>query len=205
MRILDNLRVLKIYLGLIRDPNRTELVFDAVKIATKYKDDPLAQEVIGRVMSNDEFRNRFEERYLPPWPSLEQLRECPEGSFGQAVYRHMVMNGLDLELFPRVEPHDEIDYLNARAYQDHDLWHALLGYGTEVEDELAIQAFNVAQFRSPLGILLISGGLLHMLIFHPGKAVDAIAKISEGYRRGQKAKFLLGMKLVEMLPQPLRP
>lgn len=152
-----------------------------------------------------EFMNLYNERYLPKWPTIEELRLCPEGTFGFALFQHLSINGLDLDLFPRIhDPKDPLDYLNARVYQDHDLWHALLGYGTEVEDELALQAFSVAQFGAPLGILIISGGLLHLIAKTPGRAANAIRKISEGYRIGEKSRFLPGLKLIDMLPLPLK-
>jgi ubiquinone biosynthesis protein COQ4 len=203
MSILDRLRMIGIFIGLVKDPTRTELIFKAVSIASKYKDDPVAKQVFGQIIDRPDFRKRYEEHYLPDWPTLEQLAAAPEGSFAQALHRHMVDNGLDLDLFPRFEPRDELDYLNARAYQDHDLWHALLGYGTGIEDELALQAFSVAQFGAPLGSLIISGGILHLMLRDPVRAASAVRKVSEGYKLGEKARFLLGMKLIDLLPRPL--
>lgn len=204
MSIWERLQMLGIFIGLVRNPNRTDLIFKAVEIGGRHKDEPIVKQVMGDIEKKQDFMKLYEERYLPPWPTLAELRLSPEGSFGQALYQHLSSNGLDLDLFPRINnPNDTLDYLNARAYQDHDLWHALLGYGTEVEDELALQAFSVAQFGAPLGTLIISGGILHLIVKSPGRAANAVRKVSEGYRLGEKSRFLLGMKLIDLLPRPL--
>lgn len=203
MSILSRLNLLRIFIGLVRNPQKTELIFQAIEIATKYKDEPIYKVMTEGLLKQNEFRALYEEKYLPAWPTLEQLRVSPENSFGRALYTHMTKNGLDLDLFPRLGANDPIEYLNARAYQDHDLWHALLGYSTELEDELGLQAFGVAQFGSPLGSMIMAGGLLHILLHNPLRAMVAVRKISEGYRLGERTRFLLGMKLVDMLPLPL--
>lgn len=206
MSILSRLNLLKIFIGLVRNPQRTELIFKAVEIASRYKEEPIYVSMSASLLKQNEFRELYDEKYLPAWPSLEELRLSAEGSFARALYDHLNSNGLDLDLFPRYsndQKIDAIEYLNIRAYQDHDLWHALLGYTTELEDELGLQGFSVAQFGSPLGVLLIAGGLLHLVMKSPLKAANAIRKIAEGYRIGERTRFLLGMKLIDMLPLPL--
>ncbi len=74
----------------------------------------------------------------------------PQNSFGYALFQHMNTNKLGFDLWPRLDSDRPIDYLSTRIYQDHDLWHALLGLGVEIEDELALQAFGVAQYHSPI-------------------------------------------------------
>lgn len=204
MTIFDRIRLMSLYVRLVRNPKRTDLIFRAIQIVTKYKDNPVGKSLRAHIERQEGFQDRFSEGYLPRWPSLSELRQMPEGSFGAALARHMVENDLDFDLFPRLEKtRDSIAYLNARAYQDHDLWHALLGYGTEIEDELALQAFNVAQFKSPISGLILSGGLLHMVIFSPLKLSLALKRIAEGYRLGEETRFLLGLRLMDWLERPL--
>jgi ubiquinone biosynthesis protein Coq4 len=87
----------------------------------------------------------------PPRMTLEALAACPAGSLGNEFYRLIVDNGFDLEVLDRealglstlVPP---LDYLNARILQCHDLWHIVGGYRTTALHEVAISAFQLAQF-----------------------------------------------------------
>jgi len=88
-------------------------------------------------------------------------------------------------------------------YQEHDLWHALFGYGTDVEGELAVQAFGLAQYQSPVALALIAGGLIHLLGKSPQRAMNAFRNIHEMYALGKRAPFLLGVRLHELFPKPL--
>lgn len=203
MRLWNKLRILKISLQLIRDPNRTDLVFKGVDIFANDGDQVPLRAVEETVMANEKFREMYAEKYAPAAPSLQKLALLPEGTFGHAVHAHMAANGLNFELFPRFEAHRPVQYLSARIYQDHDLWHALMGYGVEVEDELAIQAFGVAQFRSPVGVMLVAGGLIHLLGKSPQRAIEAFRKITEAYALGKRAPFLLSVRLHDLFTRPL--
>jgi len=87
----------------------------------------------------------------PPRMTLEALARCPAGSLGHEFYRLIVDNGFDLEVLDRealglsgLTP--PLDYLNARILQCHDLWHIVGGYQTTALHEVAISAFQLAQF-----------------------------------------------------------
>lgn len=203
MNLLDRLRLLRLFIAFVRNPLDTDQIFKAASILRKVKDTPVYKMLGDLVMSKPEFRERYEEKYLPAWPVVQELSRMPAGSFGLALYNHMTKNNLNFDLFPNIATDTPVAYLNARIYQDHDLWHALLGYNTDIEGELGVQAFNIAQYRSPLGTMIIAGGLLHLLINDPLRCQGAIAKVAEGYSRGQKARFLPGIKLIDMLPMPL--
>ena len=63
-------------------------------------------------------------RHQKPWDiSTEELLEYPKESFGKSLGDFLHEN--DFELIPKGERHDAI--------------HVLTGYGTEVEDEIAMQ------------------------------------------------------------------
>lgn len=204
MKFWDKLRIMKLFFQLVKDPNRTDLIFKQVKILTKDPNQPTIQNIEQLALSNETFHAMYDEHYLPEAPSLQTLAELPEGSFGRALYTHMHTHGLTFDIFPRIESDRAIDYLTNRLYQDHDLWHVLLGRGVEVEDELAIQAFGVAQYQSPIGTMIVSGGLLHLLGKNPLRAVDAVQKVAEGFMLGRKAQFLPSVRLHELFPRPLR-
>ncbi|MEL6830519.1 MAG: Coq4 family protein [Pseudomonadota bacterium] len=88
---------------------------------------------------------------LPPHMTLERLATCPPGSLGRQFHDLIVDNTFDLEVLDRdalglsalPKP---LDFLNTRILQAHDLWHLTAGYETTALHEIAISAFQMAQF-----------------------------------------------------------
>ena len=191
------------FFQLVRNPERTDLIFKALKMLARAKDQKPIQAIIKAARENTPFSQMIDSGYMPKKPNLNDLAQMPEGSFGKEVYNHMAKNNINFDLFPDEEPELPIEYFSQRMYWDHDLWHVLLNYHTDVADELALQAFNVAQLRTPFGAMIISGGILNLLRKDPLAAADAVGRVADGYQRGKKAKFLLGLKLHEMFERPL--
>lgn len=93
----------------------------------------------------------LEEADLPDRVKLEDLAACPKGSVGREFHDLIVDNKFDLEVLDR----DAIGlsylpkplaYLNTRILQAHDLWHIVAGYETTALHEVALSAFQMAQF-----------------------------------------------------------
>jgi ubiquinone biosynthesis protein Coq4 len=91
---------------------------------------------------------------LPRRITLDKLARCPEGSLGQQFHQLIVTNAFDLEVLDRdslglstLKP--PLDWLNTRILQAHDLWHIIAGYRTTALHEIAISAFQMAQFGHP--------------------------------------------------------
>lgn len=196
-------QMLRGYFRMVRYPEQTELIFEGIKLIKKLRDQSGVRAVIAQIKTHPEFVAMMESGYMPTKPDLKYLATLPEGTFGREVYNHMAKNHISFDLFPEEQPTSEIDYLTQRMYLDHDLWHVLLNLNTDVSDEISLQALNVAQLRSPFAAFIISGGILHLLRKEPLRAADAVRKISEIYRKGCNAKFLLGIKLHEMFERPL--
>ncbi len=98
---------------------------------------------------------------FPPRTRLADLEACPAGSLGAAFHRLIVDNGFDLEVLDRdaldlagLPP--PLDYLNARMLQTHDLWHIVAGYRTTKLHEVAISAFQMAQFGHGYSALFLA-------------------------------------------------
>lgn len=89
-----------------------------------------------------------------PWPqklSLATLAACPPGSLGRQFHDLIVANHFDLEVLDRdalglAALPKPLDWLNTRILQAHDLWHIVGGYQTTALHEIAISAFQMAQF-----------------------------------------------------------
>ncbi|MEE4349263.1 MAG: Coq4 family protein [Pacificimonas sp.] len=88
---------------------------------------------------------------MPQKIELETLAACPPGSLGAEFHALIVDNKFDLEVLDREEiglgtlPHP-LGWLNTRILQTHDLWHITAGYETTALHEIAISAFQMAQF-----------------------------------------------------------
>lgn len=203
MSIWNRIQLTVLLMRLLLNPNRTDLIFKGVDLVSRDPNHELVRRVESAALNDAKFKAMFDENYHPNLPKLEELAKAQVGSFGKAVFEHMTRYGLSFDLFPRLESRVPIHYLSSRIYQDHDLWHALFGYGIEIEDELAIQAFGVAQFESPIAVMLIAGGLIHLLVKKPTRALAAFQKIYDGYHLGRTSPFLLGARLHELFDRPL--
>ena len=87
----------------------------------------------------------------PARVTLDTLATCPEGSLGRDFHALIVDNKFDLEVLDReaiglADLPPPLDYLNTRILQAHDLWHIVAGYETTALHEIAISAFQMAQF-----------------------------------------------------------
>lgn len=203
-QFLMKAKFLTTYLQLVKNPNKTERIIAMVWELGRDESHPALQATLKEVMNHRGFRVAYEMREMPRMPSREEAARYAKGTLGHALYRHMEDNALSWELFTQTPHHERvIEYMSSRLLQVHDVWHALLGYGVSIADELAIQAFQVAQFRSGLALTLISGGFLHTVLFKPTEIYSTFERVFEGYQRGKRARFLLDYPLEEWLDRPL--
>jgi ubiquinone biosynthesis protein COQ4 len=87
----------------------------------------------------------------------------------------------------------------SRRYRDtHDLFHTLTGYRMDTFGEAVLTAFSYAQTGALQWGFLVLVGFVKVK-FHPLK----IAAIIEGYRRGKKAKWILGENFETMIYEDL--
>jgi len=88
---------------------------------------------------------------MPGKIELETLARQPAGSIGAEFHSLIVDNKFDLEVLDRAEiglsalP-APLAFLNTRILQAHDLWHITAGYETTALHEIALSAFQMAQF-----------------------------------------------------------
>ena len=91
------------------------------------------------------------DKFVPPMISLTALADFPDGSLARQLLSMWVDNGFDPEVLDRdaiglngLSP--ALRYLNTRILQMHDTWHLVVGYKTTSLHEIAISAFQLAQF-----------------------------------------------------------
>ena len=135
-------------------------------------------------------------RDTPELIKLSTLAACPESSLGREFHDLIVNNMFDLEVLDRdaikinalPEP---LAWLNTRMLQAHDLWHITAGYETTSLHEIAISAFQMAQFGHNysaqfLSITSVIGAL------SPGRAYPVLMDtITSAWVHGRESPALI--------------
>ncbi|MBF2075404.1 MAG: hypothetical protein IGS50_16810 [Synechococcales cyanobacterium C42_A2020_086] len=197
---LDFLTTLKGVVMLMKDPEQTNSVFDvedglrhtkAAQVAAEYaKTQPGVAEL-------------FAERYLAPTPDIPALLQLPPDSLGHAYASYLQTYGFDPDFYRKEKVEDDVTYMFMRMRQTHDIWHVVGGFGVDVNAELGLKAFEIAQVHRPLAAILVAGGLLRTLFKTPERLDDLLDQIAIGYRMGAKAKPFLAQKWEEHWEKPL--
>ncbi|MEM7218119.1 MAG: Coq4 family protein [Pseudomonadota bacterium] len=101
------------------------------------------------------------ERSVTPPIRLDDLAGYAGGSLGDTLLRMLRDNGYDPEVLDRssigldgLPP--ALRYLNTRILQTHDIWHLVAGYETTALHEIAISAFQLAQFGHNYSALFLA-------------------------------------------------
>jgi len=194
------LQTLKGVLGMLRNPEGTESVFD---IEDGLRDIQAATSVVEKVRRDPAVAALMAERYVAEPVDLEVLQELPEGTLGNAFAHHIVSNGFDPDYYRPVEVVEDLDWVMMRMRQTHDIWHVLTGIDTSRLGEIAVKAFELAQTWRPLAAVITSGGMLRYLFKDPDQLGQVMVFISHGYQLGRRANPFLAEKWEEGWDRPL--
>lgn len=154
--------------------------------------------------------------FAPPF-RLALLDHCAPGTLGGAYRAHMVENGLaeklaegyaaltaDFEAGGKLDRMPSvIKYKVLRGYQTHDLHHVLTGYNTSPPQELALQAFQLAQMDYPYAAMTLGVIISHAALVDPWLIKPAFDAIADGWAFGRRAKSLQFLPFENMLDRPL--
>jgi ubiquinone biosynthesis protein COQ4 len=171
--------------------------------------------MLGRMRETALGRKLLDERHdvLAILANRDRLLAMPEDSLGHSYARFAI----EKELFPEklaevvrearvasggLVPNasEEVGYLHDRYRDLHDLWHVLVGYGTDMAGEYALIAFQTRQtgYRS-MAIGAFSSMSMAALRGRP----DMFRTWFEGRRRGARAPYLMAQDWERILPMPL--
>ncbi|MEH2324912.1 MAG: Coq4 family protein [Nostoc sp.] len=146
--------------------------------------------------SNPEIAQLFEEQYIAPTPNLEILLKLPEDSLGFTYASNLRASKFEQEFYPKVEVQDDVSYLNMRVRQTHDIWHAVTGYGYDVDAGIKLAGFQVAQLHSSSMVVFLAALFLNTIKMN--RDFNQIVRlIQEGYDLGYQAKPFLAQKWEE--------
>jgi ubiquinone biosynthesis protein COQ4 len=185
------LRTLSGVVGMIRNPEGTDSVFD---IEDGLRRSGAMASFMQRVSSLPGVPELMAERYLASPLDVDALARLPAGSLGRALAGHFRDHGFDPDYYRKVEVVSDLDWVLMRMRQSHDIWHVVTGIGTDRVGEIALKAFELAQTWRPMAAVITCGGLLRYLLKDPEQMGAVLAAIGHGYQLGYRAQPLLAQR-----------
>ena len=194
------LTTLRGVIGMLRNPEGTESVFD---IEDGLKDIRAAEGFVERARRDPEVAALMAARHLAAPVDLESLERLPAGTLGHTFARHILDHGFDPDYYRKLDVRTDLDWVMMRMRQTHDVWHVVTGIDTSRLGEIAVKAFELAQTWRPLAAVITCGGMMRFLLKDPGQLGDVMTHISHGYQLGRHARPFLAQKWEEGWDLPL--
>lgn len=149
--------------------------------------------------------------------SLDRLASCAPDTLGRALHRFLVENGLEKNLATNYRRFhealrsagvlagmpDPMQYAVLRGFQIHDFLHVVTGYGPKPRDEIALQAFCLAQLPFPYFSMWMSVVTTRMTFIAPDTIVPVMDAVSEGWQYGRRVADLQFERWEDHLDEPL--
>jgi ubiquinone biosynthesis protein COQ4 len=142
---------------------------------------------------------------LEDWDTLKTLHA---GTLGRAYYEFMASENLSAaglveasKVLKKPPAGDDLTWFRERGREMHDLLHVIAGYGRDPMGEACLVAFSYAQTRQKGFLVIALNAARRAPRFLPGQPVRRA--IFEGYRRGRRAKWLIGADWEALLSRPV--
>ena len=140
--------------------------------------------------------NNAANQTIPELIDVPKLAQLPDGSLGNELYRMLVDNNFDAEVLDReviglANLSPALRYLNTRILQMHDVWHLAAGYQTTSLHEIAISAFQLAQFGHNYSSMFLATVVTMSCCKTPVGFGLLLQNISEAWRHGRTAPPLM--------------
>lgn len=190
---------------LLRDPDELPQVFTMIEALSGPTHGLLRQRLRASVEGARLLRDRPE--ITPLLEDRAALARLPEGSLGRAYLAFMESEGISAAGIVAasqqgrttpIEGASEIDFVQRRMRDTHDLWHAVTGYRGDLVGEAALLGFTLAQTGNPGVGLIFAAALV--------KARDergARRIILDGFRRGVRAAWFVDVAWETQLGRPV--
>ena len=198
---LQSLRMLSSLGKFLQDPGSLESVY---AIAGSIQDSPMAAQMMRHMLEKPGIKAMAKEGWRPQPIDLDALADLPEGSLGRCYAEQLRAQGITPETLIDPSPISSgRDLIIHRLKETHDIVHVLTGFGIDGPGELGLQAFNLAQNRSPLAVMLIFGGLLKSL--QDDEPLETLLHaLSRGFELGLRAECVVSYRLEDGWDRPLQ-
>ncbi|MFT6050735.1 MAG: ubiquinone biosynthesis protein Coq4 [Halioglobus sp.] len=136
---------------------------------------------------------------IPGHTDITALGSCPENSLGRSLHHMIIENGYDPEVLDRDAialselPHS-LHYLNARILQMHDVWHLVAGYETTSSNEIAISAFQLAQFGHNYSSMFLAAVMSISTFKEPRGFTILMQIINEAWQHGRETPVMMDIE-----------
>lgn len=145
---------------------------------------------------------------VPQKINVNLLKSLPNGSLGRDLHEMWEINNFDPEVLDRdliglnkLSP--ALRYLNTRILQMHDVWHLVAGYKTTGLHEIAISAFQLAQFGHNYSAMFLAG-VVKMMNERGPDSFDLIMQIvCEAWQHGRNSPGFMAIEWEEHWHKPI--
>jgi ubiquinone biosynthesis protein COQ4 len=197
INLQQKLQSLRLVAGLSRflqNPDSLESVF---AVAGSLKDSPLSTQMQRHLLEHPAMAALVAEHWRPAPIDLKALAQMPPGSLGHTYANQLRSLGITPESLIDPRPiTGPADFITHRLRETHDIVHVLTGFGIDGPGELGLQAFNLAQNRSPLAVMLIFGGMLKAL--QDDEPLEPLlSALARGFQLGLQAELVIAARLEE--------
>ncbi len=162
-------------------------------------------------------REFLAERRFAEQIELADLGAMAQGTVGRGYHEFLTKNGLEKNLATNYamlhdavaaagqldRMPDDLKYAIIRGFQIHDILHVITGYTPSGLDELALQAFCLAQLQFPYFGMWMATTTSRMTFLQPDSIVPVMDAITQGWQFGRSVENLQFEKWEEMFAQPL--
>jgi ubiquinone biosynthesis protein COQ4 len=189
----------------IADPAKADF-FNLLSYSCKKSYQKLIRVLIEPLKNQLDFMLLYEAKYSLDNLDFNYLKHLPEETLGYQYASLLEKNELTLlaqKHYPRTQVHSLLSYTKKILTSTHDILHVVGGYETDFWGEMAIQAFMIAQVKSPLALVLLGSGLIHVAVEFPEKIDQMLNLIILEYQKGQSATNILTVNWHQMFPEPL--
>jgi hypothetical protein len=140
--------------------------------------------------------------------STNDLRHRPKESLATDLLDMLTSKGYDLEvidadtvLLPPQFPAQ--NRTNRRILQLHDIWHLFAAYGFTAQGEVAISAFQLAQFGQNYSTRFLAVSTTSLCVSRLVDPERFITLIAEGWRHGRVSPPLMSVPWHQLLDKPI--
>lgn len=189
---LQSLRMVAALAEFLKTPESLASVFGVTR---SLEGSELSAQMVRHLLANPAMAELVQSNWRPKPIDLDALEKLPVGSLGHTYASQLRAQGLTPESLIDTTPiHTPQDYVVHRLRETHDIVHVITGFGTDAVGELGLQAFNLAQIRSPLAVMLIFGGLLKSL--QDDEPLEPLLRaLARGFELGLRTPCLLACRL----------
>jgi len=187
-------------LRLMKDPNSLGQVFALADALTTRA---VLRSLLATFEKEPTAKAALAQRLRIQLPALSALAVLPPGSLGFELAAVMKRRGLDPGSIPRPKADTPERWVLAHVYDTHDIWHIVTGFDTDIEGEVGLVAFYLAQLPNPLHRALLAGAVARLWLLEPERTAVRLQAIAAGWTLGRQARSILGMDWNALWARPL--